>query len=262
MSNYPTAELETLAKDHAERVAAVLRASAHMDYIGESVSQLEHALQCAKFAADSGTANRHLPRRTRLFRSHQDVATGADEETVLGAMLHDVGHLQLDVDQDESSLARMGAVGVQNHEVVGASYLLRLGFSDKVAQLVCGHVQAKVTLRTPLYHHLQTLLTLLHMMHACVVLCCVVSQRYLVWKHDNYARKLSPASKLTLEYQGGPMNDAEAQAFEKSPMFDAILKLRSWDDKAKVVGLQVPDLDHYLPMMVRHIRHNLGRHDA
>jgi len=206
-STNPTAELERLAKEQAERVAAVLRASAHMDYIGESVSQLEHALQCAKFAADSG----------------------ADEETVLGAMLHDVGHLQLDVDQDESSLARMGALGVQNHEVVGASYLLRLGFSDKVAQLVCGHVQAK---------------------------------RYLVWKHDHYARKLSPASKLTLEYQGGPMNDAEAQAFEQSPMFDAILKLRSWDDKAKVVGLRVPDLDHYLPMMVRHIRHNLGRHDA
>lgn len=74
-----------------------------------------------------------------------NVATGADDETVLGAMLHDVGHLQLDVDQDERSLARMGAVGVQNHEVVGASYLLRMGFSDKVARLVCGHVQAKVS---------------------------------------------------------------------------------------------------------------------
>lgn len=90
-----------------------------------------------------------LPRRTISLASRTsrppNVATGADEETVLGAMLHDVGHLQLDVDQDESSLARMGAVGVQNHEVVGASYLLRLGFSDKVAQLVCGHVQAKVS---------------------------------------------------------------------------------------------------------------------
>jgi predicted HD phosphohydrolase len=120
-----------------------------MDYIGESISQLEHALQCAKFAADSGKAKYHLATahdQPCLMHSRPpNVATGADEETVLGAMLHDVGHLQLDVDQDESSLARMGAVGVQNHEVVGASYLLRLGFSDKVAQLVCGHVQAKVS---------------------------------------------------------------------------------------------------------------------
>ncbi len=53
---YPTVEMETLAKEQAGRVAAVLRASAHMDYIGESISQLEHALQCAKFAADSGKA--------------------------------------------------------------------------------------------------------------------------------------------------------------------------------------------------------------
>jgi len=202
-----TEDMDALARESAERVAAVLRASSKMDYIGEAISQLEHALQCAKFAADSG----------------------ADDETVLGAMLHDVGHLPLEKDQDGSSLARMGDLGVQDHEALGAEFLLRLGFSDKVAQLVRGHVQAK---------------------------------RYLVWKHDQYARKLSAASKRTLEYQGGPMNDAEALAFEKSEMFDAILKLRSWDDKAKIVGLRVPGLDHYLPMMVRHLRHNLERHDA
>jgi phosphonate degradation associated HDIG domain protein len=204
----PHQDLDAMAVEAAERVTAILRASSHMDYIGEAVSQLEHALQCAKFAADSG----------------------ADDETVLGAMLHDVGHLSLgEADQDESSLARMGAMGVLRHEDRGASFLLRMGFSDKVAQLVRGHVQAK---------------------------------RYLVWKHDHYARKLSEASKATLEYQGGPMKDAEAEAFERSEMFGPILKLRSWDDKAKVVGMKVPDLDHYVPMMVRHIRHNLERHDA
>jgi predicted HD phosphohydrolase len=84
-----------------------------------------------------------------------------------------------------------------------------------------------------------------------------------VWKHEHYAKKLSPASKVTLEYQGGPMCDAEARAFERSPLFDAILKLRSWDDKAKIVGLEVPGLDHYLPMMIKHIEHNLrSRADA
>jgi len=198
--------METIARENAERVMAVLRASTHMDYIGEAISQLEHALQCAKFAADSG----------------------ADDETVLGAMLHDVGHLGID-HEGADMLARMGNLGVCNHEQLGAKYLLRLGFSNKVAQLVCGHVQAK---------------------------------RYLVWKHDHYAAKLSPASKLTLEHQGGPMSDAEGKAFEKSELYDVILKLRSWDDKAKVVGLKVPDLDHYLPMMVQNIKNNLGRLDA
>jgi hypothetical protein len=55
-SNPATQEEQArLAEERAERVAAVLRASTHMDYIGEDISQLEHALQCAKFAADSGT---------------------------------------------------------------------------------------------------------------------------------------------------------------------------------------------------------------
>jgi putative nucleotidyltransferase with HDIG domain len=200
--------IDQLAKERAERVAAVLRASEKMDYIGEAISQLEHALQCAKFAADSG----------------------ADDDTILGAMLHDIGHLPMEIDQDENSLSRMGDVGVHQHEHIGASWLLRLGFSQKVANLVRGHVQAK---------------------------------RYLVWKHDSYAAKLSPASKRTLEYQGGPMSDAEGLAFEKSELFRPILKLRSWDDKAKIVGAKVPDLDHYMPMMINHIRRQLETsHDA
>lgn len=59
------------------------------------------------------------------------------------------------------------------------------------------------------------------------------------------------------------MREAEALAFEKSDLFRPILKLRSWDDKAKIVGAKVPDLDHYMPMMIRHIRSNLETsHDA
>lgn len=141
--------IDLLARERAERVAAVLRASANMDYIGEAISQLEHALQCAKFAADSGSC-RPTASSIRVCWCKSNCArsvSGADDDTILGAMLHDIGHLPLEVDQDENSLSRMGDVGVQQHEHIGASWLLHLGFSEKVANLVRGHVQAKVSLR-------------------------------------------------------------------------------------------------------------------
>jgi len=58
------------------------------------------------------------------------------------------------------------------------------------------------------------------------------------------------------------MGESEALAFEKSDLFSTILKLRTWDDKAKVVGLQVPGLDHYLPIILEHIKNNLKKQDA
>lgn len=58
------------------------------------------------------------------------------------------------------------------------------------------------------------------------------------------------------------MGESEALAFEKSDLFSSLLKLRTWDDKAKVVGLQVPGLDHYLPMIVQHIKNNLKEQEA
>jgi len=201
-------DLEEMAMERAEALLKVLNAASSMDYIGEPISQLEHALQCGKFAADSG----------------------ADNEVILGALLHDIGHLLVGFESNDGpSQQRMGNLGVVNHELVGARFLLRLGFSNKLAQLVCGHVQAK---------------------------------RYLVWKHEHYAKKLSPASKQTLDFQGGPMGESEALAFEKSDLFSTILKLRTWDDKAKVVGLQVPGLDHYLPIILEHIKNNLKKQDA
>eukprot|EP01087_Luapelamoeba_hula_P001268 TRINITY_DN11009_c0_g1_i1.p1 TRINITY_DN11009_c0_g1~~TRINITY_DN11009_c0_g1_i1.p1 ORF type:complete len:205 (+),score=24.25 TRINITY_DN11009_c0_g1_i1:39-653(+) len=183
-----------------QELLLVLRNAGKSDYIGEPVSQLEHALQCAKFAKDSG----------------------ADDATVLAALFHDIGHLcpsqpeiarRLGIEEDIES---MGAVGVMQHEILGADYVRAVGFPKKVGDLVKGHVQAK---------------------------------RYLVWKIPGYYDKLSPASKETLGYQGGPMQDAEAKAFEESDLFDTILKMRTWDDKGKLENYPVPDLDSYKPMM-------------
>ncbi len=41
-------------EEKVREILGVMNAASHMDYIGEAVSQLEHGLQGAKFAADSG----------------------------------------------------------------------------------------------------------------------------------------------------------------------------------------------------------------
>ena len=41
------------------------------------------------------------------------------------------------------------------------------------------------------------------------------------------------------------MTDAEGSAFEANPRAKAILKMRTFDEAAKVVGLTVPGLDAY-----------------
>ncbi len=59
--------------------------------------------------------------------------------------------------------------------------------------------------------------------------------------------------------QGGPMSEQEAVAFEKSELFDTILKMRTWDDKGKIVGAKVPGLESYVPMMMKHFVNNRAK---
>jgi len=96
------------------------------DYLGECVSQMEHALQCAHFAR----------------------AAGASGEQIVAALLHDVGHLCAGADAQE-----MEGLGIADHEVLGARYLRGLGFGAEVVQLVEGHVAAKryLTWKNPEY---------------------------------------------------------------------------------------------------------------
>ena len=100
----------------------------------------------------------------------------------------------------------MGSWGAAGHEVLGAEFLRELGFGERVARLVEGHVAAK---------------------------------RYLTFKQPAYHERLSAASKATLRYQGGPMSAAEAAEFEADSLFSLMLELRTWDEAAKVPGQAV-----------------------
>jgi len=56
---------------------------------------------------------------------------------------------------------------------------------------------------------------------------------------------LSPASKQSLEQQGGVFTEAEAEVFISQPFAAEAVRLRRYDDLAKVSGKLVPDLAYY-----------------
>jgi phosphonate degradation associated HDIG domain protein len=140
---------------------------------------------------------------------------GSSEEVILAAFFHDIGHLC-----EMEGQASMQGYGVQDHEKWGGIYLQRNGFSDTLIRLVGSHVAAK---------------------------------RYLTYKNPAYYAQLSEASKQTLAFQGGPMTEAEAAAFEADPLFAEMVRLRTWDDKAKETALPLPDLQRYKAMAVKHL---------
>jgi phosphonate degradation associated HDIG domain protein len=154
------------------------------DYIGEPVSQLEHMSQAAQLA----------------------IAEEYDDEVVMAAFFHDIGHLCISQNEHNS----MAGFGVKRHEQVGADYLRSMGFSDRVAKLVENHVQAK---------------------------------RYLTFRNPEYFEALSEASKKTLEFQGGKMISEEASMFEKDPLFKTSIRMRQWDELAKEMNVPIIDLE-------------------
>jgi predicted HD phosphohydrolase len=107
-----------------------------------------------------------------------------------------------------------------NHDEIGERWLFERGFSDRVAALVGGHVDAK---------------------------------RYLVATNAQYSQRLSPASQETLRLQGGPMDAAGAEQFAAGPYHRDKLRLRSWDEAAKDPAWTGPGIDSYRDMMLRHL---------
>ncbi len=176
-----------------DELLTLLGGSADEQYFGEAVTKLEHALQCAWHAEQAG----------------------ADEELVLAALLHDIGHLF-----DEDSSIRDTRVGVVNHDETGARLLLERGFSQRLARLVGGHVDAK---------------------------------RYLTATNASYLDRLSPASLETLRLQGGPMEAEAAGRFAQDPDLKDILRLRMWDETAKDPEWRGPGLEAYRDRLLSHL---------
>ncbi len=82
----------------------------------------------------------------------------------------------------------------------------------------------------------------------------VAAKRYLCARDADYHAGLSPASQHSLALQGGPFDAQQAEAFAAGPHALAAVRLRRYDDLAKVVGLATPALPHYLAMAARCVR--------
>ena len=100
------------------------------DYIGEEVTQLQHALQCAYLAS---------------------LEYPEDNEIIVGAFLHNVGNLLHLKDKSENFEFKeveykdttLDGLGLKNYEEIGAKLLLKMGLSKRVASLGRNHVLAK-----------------------------------------------------------------------------------------------------------------------
>ena len=61
-------------------------------------------------------------------------------------------------------------------------------------------------------------------------------------------------STLTLSVQGGPYSPVEAAVFEGQPHAQDAVRLRRWDEQAKVRGLVTPALDHFRPHLQQSLK--------
>ena len=128
---------------------------------------------------------------------------------ICSCLLHDYGHFILD---DPDELVRKNQDG--KHEDIGYEYLKKF-FKREIVE--------------PIKHH-------------------VMAKRYLA-RDKKYFNKLSNASIVSLELQGGLLNEKEAKLFEKEEFFKEAIKVRKFDEAAKKVGLKIKDIIQYKDLL-------------
>ncbi|MEI6329450.1 MAG: phosphonate degradation HD-domain oxygenase [Pseudanabaena sp. ELA645] len=131
----------------------------------------------------------------------------ASPELITACLFHDLGHLLHDLGENPTEQAID-----DRHEREGAKCLEQI-FSPAVTEPIRLHVEAK---------------------------------RYLCAIAPNYRAGLSENSESSLILQGGSFSSEEAAMFIAKPYAKAAVKLRIWDDRAKVVGLETPDLNSFV----------------
>jgi phosphonate degradation associated HDIG domain protein len=133
---------------------------------------------------------------------------GCDAALVTAALLHDIGHMVHGLGENPAD------EGIDDrHEELGRAYLAPL-FGPEVTEPVRLHVPAK---------------------------------RYLCAVEPEYFARLSPDSVLSLKLQGGPMSEDAVARFRALPHAEAAVRLRRFDEDAKVADLPTPPVAHFLP---------------
>ncbi len=140
---------------------------------------------------------------------------GDPPSLIAAALMHDIGHMLHNLGESPAE------AGIDDqHEDVGHAYLAAR-FGPDVTEPVRLHVAAK---------------------------------RYLCGKEADYFAKLTRDSVLSLSLQGGPMSADEIAAFEQQPYWREAVRLRRYDEGAKVKGLTTPPLAHFMPYVTQALR--------
>ena len=136
--------------------------------------------------------------------------TNCSSSLICSSLLHDYGHFILENPDDLVNKNKDG-----KHEDVGYEFLKKYFVKDVVK---------------PIKHH-------------------VKAKRYLA-RDEKYYQLLSEASKISLELQGGIMNDKESKEFESNEFFESSIKLRKFDEGAKKIGLKIKSINEYKNLLV------------
>ena len=129
---------------------------------------------------------------------------------IAASLLHDIGHLVHDLGENPAGR------GIDDrHEQVGHDFLVQW-FGPEVTEPVRLHVAAK---------------------------------RFLCATEADYLAKLSADSVLSLALQGGKMSAAETAAFCALPHWQDAIRLRRYDEAAKVKDLPTPPSRYFLPFV-------------
>lgn len=134
----------------------------------------------------------------------------ASDELIVAALLHDIGHL-FEIERNNGPDYRSDL----RHEVSGSEFLGEF-FSEAVTDPIAMHVDAK---------------------------------RFLAAVESNYFDSLSRGSKRSLEMQGGPYSERECVAFLERPGSADAIRLRRWDDHGKMLDLEVPAFETWIPLL-------------
>jgi predicted HD phosphohydrolase len=79
----------------------------------------------------------------------------------------------------------------------------------------------------------------------------VDAKRALCALEPGYGEALSEDSKRSLALQGGVFSPEQVQAFMSKPYAADAVRVRRWDDAAKVRGARTLPLEHYLGIASR-----------
>lgn len=152
-----------------------------------------------------------------LQSAHLAEQEGADSALIAAALLHDLGHLLHDFG---GTPTQQGLDDLHQYRCLP---FLRALFGPATLEPIRLHVDAK---------------------------------RFLCARVPGYLEALSPDSKRSLQLQGGVFDDAQAKAFETLPYAMDAVRLRQWDDTAKLADVDMPGLAHF----VRHLEISSAEH--